>query len=328
MFSYFVPKMATSRRYPKKKISSSRKGKRNVSRKIRRRNRRRMTLNTIWGGDNLELNIFDDLNDIDVTQIKPSLPLYKITVVDNLQEIDKTDGTEKQMIHNTSQPSNKNEKNEWFKLYMNNISMKWTPLNITIPQKTPWFGNSPNSNEFLKAINYIYLDNKPKIPIRFKPSIFENATLNNEIYMGAGAPLYTSEELSNIYIEMKNCYNMYGSPKSADADSNFSPTFYKVINFNTDSVTLTPAGFLIYTPQTKTKPFEQKFYFRKVTCYGKSNDSMNRGYIISQSTYPLKCDEFKTRVVEYFRSLQLEKNKRYELKKNAISTENTENTEN
>jgi hypothetical protein len=294
--------MATSRRY-------SKKGKRKVSRGRRsRKSQRRFTRKTIRGGD-LQLTDFKNLNDVTVTQIKISLPLYKITVVDELNTLN-TNG--KKLVNKHSQSLNDNE--ECFKVYMNFIYMKWEPIPRYItPKKSVFsmFMADPNQDAFYKAINYIYLEGKSSIPIK---SIEENS-----IYKNAGDSYHTNldnklgyamNELSNIKIEMKYCYNIKGDPVYDD-----SSKFYKEIKFNSDTVVLTPAGFVI---QNENDEIKQKFYFRKVTCYGKdSDDSSHYGSMISGHTYPLSCDVFKTRVLEYFQSLQSEneKNKIYELTK-------------
>jgi len=313
--------MATSKRYSKKKGILSRKGKqRNVSKgRKSRKGQRRFTRKTI-GGDVKPLDEFADLNNVIVNQKKIPKTSYIITVVDDIKNKELTD-----VIFNDVQQyrdkeiTAENNTNNWFEEYVKNISMTWKYKDDGVILKKSFFSmlsSDPNENAFKNAINYIYLGGKSSIRISFK-DIFGNIIKdikNTEVYKYTNAGFIPKKinttsfgfgELSNIKIEMKYCNNPFGEPADTKDDN-----FDKEIDFKSGTVILTPAGFCI---ENKDPKFN-KYYFRKVTCYGQDNENPNRHrWIVSQDTYPLKCDEFKNRVLAYFKSLNIDTN--YELTK-------------
>jgi len=307
--------MAT-RRYHKK--NGTRKGnRRNLSRKIRKVQRR------MKGGDGDAKLTFDKLDGCKISN-KEGQELYTIKAKDNNKQnkiIDNKDDKVVGEINNFKfiKNSSLNRVENIIKIYMRkNLYILWDPS--TQPTNTKpknlfssvksFFTGDKTVNAFKDAISFIYLNPiaeilKDKTKIQYNDTFINNLSTEKNINLIKGTNT----------IELKPCYpdGLYFASSGGlnqIIDSHISigseNSFTDVLKSNS-SLILTPAGFMIQNETSENNYILYYFFIKmkstKIVKQTNINITGTDTYV-SDSIYPLDNEIFKNRVTEYYTMLR------------------------
>jgi hypothetical protein len=350
--------MATSKRYSKKKISSSRKGKRNVSKgRKSRKGRRRFTRKTIGGGGGIELWKYDTNNNNimkidkselisfinlhDVIVFQGDKPVYKISVMNsyntpseklsfdkylqnttpeinikgsniiikNLEEFKKVkpgklyDVPEAEKIEITYDRFNTENKI----MLKSDSKGKFLPLDEYEQENSSlnirWISLDPNEID-----NIVKLKNQSKSMASKAFSFVKKTIISNKINVMddlryAREFIYLNS-INNKRLQQENLENKYITNKQ----------FYRVVsdNFNYYTVEDQNREMSRYSDgETEIGPeFNLFFNCLKIEVKESTDKGIFLRYVREQKkptidsvVFPLKPEVFKTRVLNYYRSL-------------------------